>query len=386
MLASDKSYTALLFLLPALFFSAIASAIKGNLWGHENFFIGSIGEIVEQSVRFGVCIAFFMLGFDKLAITSLSLSVGCFFSMLIVLIYYIAKGSKFSRPNGYLAPLLRSSTPITVSRAVSSVVGSITALVVPFLLMRSGLNEAEALAQYGASMGMAMPLLFLPITVVGSMSFVLVPTLSSDSARNDSDGAINKIRSSIFATVVIAGGCMPLFYSLGGAIGTFLYDNALAGSFLSSVAWILLPLSVESITSSQMNSLDLEKRAFVNYVIGAICQFVVMFACFSNFNIYILGFATGVSLTVTSVLNIFAISKKVRRKINVLPVTALAFLGAIPTSFVCGCVFDMLSPCPIVLALAIASVVSTLFYLGICFVFILPLRYKTLALKKKKVL
>ena len=179
---------------------------------------------------------------------------------------------------------------------------------------------------------------------------------------------------------------MPLFYSLGGAIGTFLYDNALAGSFLSSVAWILLPLSVESITSSQMNSLDLEKRAFVNYVIGALCQFVVMFACFSNFNIYILGFATGVSLSVTSALNIFAISKKVGREINVLPVTALAFLGAIPTSFVCGCVFDMLSPCPIVLALAIASVVSTLFYLGICFVFILPLRHKTLALRKKKVL
>ncbi len=385
-LASEQSYTSLLFLLPALLFSAIAGAIKGNLWGHENFFIGSIGEIVEQSVRFLVCIAFFMLGFDKLAVASFSLSVGCLFSMLIVLVYYIAKGSRFSSPKGYLAPLIRSSAPITVSRAVGSIVGSISAIVIPFLLMSSGLTPSDAMAQYGASMGMAMPLLFLPITVVGSISFVLVPTLSSENAKGKGEGALNKVRSSILATVVISGGCVPLFYALGRPIGTFLYDNALAGDFLSFVSWTLIPLSIESITSAQMNSLDLEMRAFINYLIGAVSQFIIMFCFYGHFSVYIVGISFGVSLSLTSVLNLIAINKKMGQKINILPITAVACVGAIPTSFVCGCIFNLLSFMPILLSLTLASCISIAFYLGICFIFILPLRSKTLALCKEKVL
>lgn len=385
-LTSGKSYNVLLLLLPALFFSALAGAVKGNLWGHENFFIGSVGEIVEQTVRFSVCLALFSLGLDKLSVTALSLSVGCFCSMLVVFIYYVAKGSRFSRPNGYIVPLLQSSAPVTVSRAVGSVVGSLTAIIVPLFLMRSGMSEAEAMAQYGASAGMAMPLLFLPITVVGSMSFVLVPTLASDTAHGENAAAAERIRAAIAATVTIACGCIPLFSALGKPIGTFLYDNSAAGSFLSSVAWVLLPLSVESITSSQMNSLDLELRAFVNYLIGAAAQLIVMLCFMNNFTIYIFGLSTGISLSVTSLLNIYSIFKRLKCRLGAIQPTVTAFLLTFPTSFITRCVFDMTASLPVIAALAIASVAGAAFYLGLCFVFLSRLRLKTLATSKKKVL
>lgn len=45
--------------------------------------------------------------------------------------------------------------------------------------MKRGLSGKESMYIYGYSVGMAMPLMYVPLTFVGSMAFVMLPTLSS---------------------------------------------------------------------------------------------------------------------------------------------------------------------------------------------------------------
>lgn len=73
--------------------------------------------------------------------------------------------------------------PITAVRAGGSLVGSAVAVLLPAMLIRAGATQTEALQMFGVVSGMAIPILSIPSTVIGSISLVLVPELSEDFYR-----------------------------------------------------------------------------------------------------------------------------------------------------------------------------------------------------------
>ncbi len=364
-----QSSVVLLFLLPALVFSSVYSAFRGNLWGRQRYFAVSLVEILEQIARIVICIILFIMGFNKLYMTALSLSLGCFVSMIaVVLCFFTAKG-RLANPKGQIVPLLKSSTPITVSRAASSVINSLIALAVPFLLMASGHTGTEAMALFGSSVGMAMPLLYIPITVVGSLAFVMIPTVSTGISKGHTKHVNAQVESSIGFSVIIASLFVPMFFALGEPIGRFVYDNADAGRFITASAWLLVPLSVENITSSVMNSLDLELKSFINYLIGSAVMFAILFAFYGNFNIIILSIGMGTGWTVTCALHILSIRKKTGLGFSYMGKLVKSVLLTIPTVFVTKCVFSLLSGLALFWSIAVSLLISLAFYAALAFVF-----------------
>lgn len=366
---SGDSALVLLFLLPALVFSSVYSALRGNLWGRQRYVSVSVVEIVEQVARIIVCVILFSLGANKLLSAASSLSAGCFVSMACVIGCFIKAQGKIYSPKGEILPLLKTSTPITVSRAASSIVNSIIAVVVPFLLTSSGYAANEAMAIYGAGIGMALPLLFIPITVVGSLSFVMIPTVSEGVIKKDFARVNAQIESAIGFSIIISALFVPAFFVLGERIGTFVYDDANAGEFLSRAAWLLVPLAVENITSSVMNSLDLEIRSFFNYLIGSAVMFAFCFAFYGAFDVTVMGAGLGIGWTVTSVLHIRSIRKRTGLGRRYLIKLAGAGAMGIPTVFVTKCVYSLCSALPAVAALVIPSVLSAAFFSSLCFAF-----------------
>lgn len=364
-----RSKELLYILLPALFFSAIYSSFRGNLWGRKRYFAVSIVEIVEQVCRIVACIILFVLGVDKLFSTAVSLPIGCLCSAVTVTFIYFLTGGKLSSPKGEIKPLLRSSMPITISRMASSLVGSLTAVVVPFLLTRSGASENQALALYGSSVGMALPLLFIPITLVGSLAFALIPTVSQNYGTKNYDAINRQVSNAIVFSVVIAGVFAPIYSVLGEQIGAFVYDDAISGQFLSKASWTLVPLVIESLTSSVMNSLDLEKSGFINYLIGSLACFIVMFSFYGSFDIYVLPTALGIGWTVSSVLDVIAISKRTGLGVKFWGKCVVSCLLIFPTCTVCRAVANICTPLHLFFVLAISSIVSTIFYALACLLF-----------------
>jgi len=172
-------------------------------------------------------------------------------------------------------------------------------------------SKSGAVSAYGMSVGMAMPLLFLPSTLIGSLAMALVPELASKLQKKQFKEVQAEVGRAIMFSISVCALSMPLFIAAGRPLGLLLYNNAEVGDYLVKAAWTMLPISLEQITSSMMNSLGLELKSYRNYCV----TIPIMVACVlalpfvMGMNAYFV--AMGASAAVQTVLHIFAIRKKI---------------------------------------------------------------------------
>lgn len=364
----SESMTLVIIMLPAIIFSGVYSAFRGCLWGKKRFISVSVVELIEQVARIVVCIVLFTLFTDKTRMVAVATSASCLISALACAALYFAFKGRLKNPRGELLPLFKSSVPITLSRTAGSLNNYLIALAVPFLLLSSGNNSTQAMYVFGSSIGMALPLLYLPITVVGSLAFVLIPTLSEAYAKNDRSTLQRQTESALIFSIVLAALFFPAYQALGTHIGVTLYDNIDSGVFLSRSAWLLVPLSVENIASSMLNSIDLEKKSLINYLAGAVLTFAIIFAFYGRFTVDVYTYALGAGLVLSSVLDIIDIKRRCGIKINFLKPLAVAAIPMYPSILLTEWIYALF-PAPPIVALIFAAVTGFCFMTVFCIVF-----------------
>lgn len=275
---SNASTEMLLILLPALIFSSIYEVLRGALWGEKKFFAISFTEFIEQVTRIIIIVLLFETTFLDMSLTNktaLSLSLACIISSIIVIIIYIKHGGNLAHPKYEFKNLIKSSSPVTAVRTVSSAVSSIIAILIPLRLMDFGYSSSEALSEFGIVMGMTFPLLMIPSTLISSLAVTLIPSISEQSNNIDNgelkDTTIlkNKINFALKITIVFSTILLPLFAALGSPICKFIFKNEKAGMYLSAAAIVMLPLGISQITSSILNAIGLEIKSLKNYVVSA---------------------------------------------------------------------------------------------------------------------
>lgn len=310
-----------LYSLPAIIASAIYCVLRSALWGERRFFAMSFTEFFEQVVRIILCFILFapgVLPFLSLGEkASLSLSISCVMSCLLVIIIYFALKDRLANPRGAFKPLLKSSTPITVVRSASSVVTSLIALIIPARLMLYGFTESQAMAEFGMIMGMAFPLIMIPGTLISSLAVALVPEISSKtsniddkSSTRDFDGLKSHVNLAINVSLAISMIFVPAFFVLGTPICEILFGSSGAGVYVSRAAIIMIPMGISQITSSLLNSMGLEMKSLINYVISAIALFLCIFFLpkYLGTNALIVGM--GSLSTISAVLNLRMLKKR----------------------------------------------------------------------------
>jgi len=370
MFAARESMILLMIMLPAIMFSGVYGAFRGNLWGQKRFVTVSIIELIEQITRIGLVIILALMGFNLLRITAVSMSVALAVTAICCIACFFKSRGRLKNPKPMLAPFIKQAAPVTFIRASNTFVGFLISIAVPFMLVRTGLSNAESLAIFGSSVGMAIPLLYLPLTVIGSLAYVLVPQLSASYAIGDKKVVQKQIETAISFSLVVASLFVPIFFALGQPLGLFVYRNATAGNFLRISAWLLIPLAAESIVSSMMNSLNLEKQSFINYLIGAGVMFGFMFAFGRNFRIELLSIGLGLAWTISTILDIIAIKKRTQIKVSafLVPLAKCAAL-IVPAGFVTAWIFNLVGGLPIIISLMIAGGAGFVFFGGLSIVF-----------------
>ena len=268
----------LIILLPALIFSSVYEVLRGALWGEKQFFAISFTEFIEQLARIVIIVILFETTFFKMSLTNktaLSLSLACIISTIIVCVIYIKRGGNLASPKYEFNNLLKSSSPVTAVRTVSSIVSSIIAVIIPIRLTDFGYSTTEALSQFGIIMGMTFPLLMVPSTLISSLAVTIIPSISEQSNDIDSGNLKNttvlksKINFALRTTTVFSALLLPLFSALGVPICKFVFKNSTAGIYLSVGAILMLPMGISQITSSILNAIGLELKSLKNYAISA---------------------------------------------------------------------------------------------------------------------
>ncbi|MDR2046439.1 MAG: oligosaccharide flippase family protein [Clostridiales bacterium] len=323
-------------MLPALFSTTVYCIIRGWFWGKKNFLVFGFTELLEEIFRiiFSVLLAGGM-------IASISGATGIAAAFLIsdaasaitLFALYFARGGKFVRPKDIKAAA-KSALPVTAMRVFGNIIGSLSAIIIPARLVAAGMDTGEATAEFGRVSGMAIPLLLAPLAVIGSIAVVLIPELASDSAADNTAVLNEKINKALTASILISGIFLSVYLPFGREVGTLLYNDAGAGLYLRYAALLMLPIGVNQISATVLNSVGKEGGGFVNFVIGTAVMIVLIVILPQYIGIYAVAVGTGACYIVTSALNIRLLKKKTGMRPTFFKplILVLAFSG--PCSFI----------------------------------------------------
>lgn len=388
---SSQSSEMLLILLPALIFSSIYEVLRGALWGEEKFFTISFTEFIEQVVRIIVLILLFETTFLNISLTNktaLSLSIGCIVSSIIVAIIYFKRGGKLYNPKYEFKNLIKTSTPITAVRTVSSIVSSIIAIIIPIRLMDFGYTSTEALSEFGIMMGMTFPLIMIPSTLISSLAVTMIPSISAQS-NNIDNGELknrselrNKINFSLRTTVVFATLLLPIFLALGVPICKFIFNNEKAGLYLSVAAIVMVPLGLSQITTSILNAIGLELKSLKNYVFSAILLIASILFLPKYIGTYALIVGELLMSTLVTILNIHMLRKRDLVNFKFLKTLFIMIVISITTALL-GYFINNILPLHYIISMIISGGVTFLSMIALICVFNIA-DFKLILLRKKK--
>lgn len=368
-LLSEKVRTIVVFMLPTLVFSSVYASLRGNLWGREKFVCAGVVEVVEQIARISMCIALFTLGFDKLISSAIAFSIGSMASAIACIVFFIAQGGflKFSKTE--ILQIGSTTAPITLSHLIGALSGTITSLLIPHLFSVSGYSQAQATALFGASVGMAIPLLFIPNTLVSSLSFILLPKVGALAGRKDYKNLNAKLNGALKFACFISCFFTAIYLSGGKLICMLVYNDALSGEFLTMVSFCLIPLAFESITFCVMNSLDMEYKAFVNGIIGYLVLWMVCLISYSAFSLLVLAVAYFLSYLTITVLHLICIKRKTGLTFSFISSLIKCVVITFVTFILSHNLFAITSALHPFLSLCISGGVSFVFYIILILIF-----------------
>lgn len=303
-----------LLLLPGLILTSIYAVIRGSFWGNKQFLPYSIIELLEDAVMVVLgCILVYgiadpVLGAQRATIAVL---VSYVFSFIVSLGWYFIKGGRLANPKNQLKPLFSSSLPITAMRTSTSILNSVVAVLLPVLLMNAyNLTNSEAISLYGVAIGMSVPILFIPSSLIGSISVVVAPELSENFYKNNTALVKYDVEKSVKAAIFIATLLVPVLFVLGGDIGEVLYSNELSGEIVHRCSFILLPMCLSMITTTVLNSMNCEKRTLIYFVVGAAAMIISIFTLTKYIGVYSYMVGLAANFTISGALNLNLLRKK----------------------------------------------------------------------------
>ncbi len=304
--------------------SAVHSCINGYFYGMKKTGFPAASQLAEQLVRVGsvFCIANYALSHGlqiSINVAVAGLAIGELASMLIsCTAVYInctrEQGRKQvcnkQRPKQRREPLCKKPAPITLftqsgakevltlyqnllslvlpltaNRIVLNLLQSVESVSIPVQLRSYGYDTATALSVYGVLTGMAMPLIFFPNALTGSIAVLLLPIIS----ENYTLGNVSLVRQATLRTIkyclLLGFTCLLLFALLGNSAGIYLFDSALAGHFITTLGFICPFIYLNTTLSAILQGLGMTVHIFITSIICLLIRLAFVFLAIPLFGI-----------------------------------------------------------------------------------------------------
>ncbi len=382
-----------LIVLPGLIFTSLYSVIRGVFWGNKDFLPYSIIELLEEICMIVVgtiLILFSTSAFEGAVYSGIAVLVSYIFSFTLATIVFFVRKNKLVNPKGELLPLLKSTAPITAMRTANSLATSLVSIILPMRLVKAGFTNAQALSSFGAATGQAMPLLFIPSTLLGSFTLVLVPEIAENYYKNQNLTLKQNIEKAIKFTAVLSCIFIPVFIVCGEEIGIIIFNSHECGKYLTASSFLMLFMGLSSVSTSILNSIGLENKTLIYFIIGSLFMLASVWVLPKFIGIYslLIGFAFVYGLT--TLFNFILIGKNCKIKPRYLRYLLLCTGLCIPTLIFGACLEKMLlSILGNTLTFLVVGSLQTVFSVALFFGFnLIDLkfvlsRFKGLKIKKK---
>ncbi len=358
-----------LIMLPAILSTTMYSVVRGWFWGKKAFIAFSITETIEEVFRIVFSVIFIsgaIAGLSGAYAIAVAFTVSDMLVAVVLLSIFFAKGGRLEKPKDFKKILL-PSLPVTAMRALSCLLGTLIAIILPIRLVTFGMSLAEATASFGRIAGMANPLILAPNAIIGSMAIVLVPEMSANGVKKEYVKLNRHLNSGLNFSFLICGLFMVIYIALGQEITMLLYNDRISGMYLEYAAYLMLPMGLSQLTQSALNSLGREKRAFINYVIGNVLMVVIIYILPKYIGIYAVAAATMVSLITTSILNVYSLRQYTDFDFGFIKRFITVLLFVFPSAFFAESIASLIGERLYVLGVFVGTICGVGMYALLCF-------------------
>lgn len=333
--ADERCMNIFLIVLPGLIFTTIYSVFRGVFWGNKDFLPYSIIELLEEicMIVVGIILINYSTTVYQGAIRAgVAVLISYLFSFTLSTIVFFVRKNKLVNPTSEFKPLLFSAMPITAMRTANSLSMSLVSLILPMRLILAGYTNAQAMSLFGSAMGQAIPLLFIPTTLIGSFTLVLVPEISENFYKKRSFYLKRDVEKALKFTTFLTSLFVPVFFVCGEEIGLLVFNCHECGTFLTISAFLMLFMSLSNVTTSMLNSMGLENKTLIYFIVSGLFMLLSIWFLPSIMGIYSLLIGFTFIYGLTTLLNLKLLHKNCNDKPVYIKFLLLSVLLLIPTS------------------------------------------------------
>ena len=374
-------------MLPMLLTACLYAILRGWFWGKKYFGIYSVSELADEILKIVFAILFLeggILAIQKEYAYALAMLAGDIIVVAIIIIMFIAKKGKLAKPTQG-KEITKSATPLTVTRIVGSLMSTFMSLILPSLLVtKLGMSQSMATAEFGRASGMVMPLIFTPTSIIGSLSVVLIPEIASVKAGKGVKTLSGSLGNAILFGCLVSCVFFTIFSGAGEELGDLLYDDPLSGEYLAFAAIIMIPMCLNNLVISMLNSMGKEFNTFLSHVIGCVILMIILLTTPSILGIKSYFVSLGAMHTTALILNLIVLNKHVKISSKVALKSGICLAFSLGVAVVCKLASNALSGSPQIVVIITVCVISAVAFAPFALLSkMIKVNFKKLTLKNK---
>lgn len=287
---------------------AVHSCIGSYYFARKKAFVPAATQLTEQAVRIGAAYVLYLIFLrENRPVTaliaaggSLAGEIAATLASLLAVSFYFGNHT-FSREearslktSALLEELFELSFPVSLNRILLTLLGSIEVVLIPQMLLRSGLTASDSLKTYGVFTGMALPLILFPSTLTASASVMLMPSVAELDALGDQKQILKVTDQTFLVCMVLGLLCGSGFFLFGPFFGQLLFHSKTAGIYIRYMSFVCPFLYTNTMLASILHGLGRPGRCLVHSVCGILIR--IFFVVFMIPRIGLRGYFYGIFL------------------------------------------------------------------------------------------
>ena len=273
-LGNSQTAPALLLIVPCLFLTGFENVHKAYFYGTGQTFAPTVSETLEMLCRIAAAVVLFGMVGKKLDAGQAAALIVCGMviselvsSVFLTTLYRIKRKKLIGKDDISGGRILRDiasvAVPVSAATLLGRLISSANMVLIPRILMHSGVGYDAAMEEFGVLSGMTMPMLMLPSAFLSPLITVLSPRFSAGNALDDRGMIRRKAAKALHVVGLIGFPSMALMLVAGRQLGMLLYQNEKAGGHIPMLAAITLLGFYYAVAESVLESIGLQKRCSV---------------------------------------------------------------------------------------------------------------------------
>ena len=241
----------------------------------DMFFTFKLIKIFNFSVA-GKCIA---ISFAALISTFASFLMG----MMFFLIPMKKRSKTIIKP--YFSEIVSIILPIALSGSLRSFLNMLQNMLIPWGLVKFGLNKTEAMQNYGIIKGMAIPVIVFPAALMSSFLTLLIPEISKAYENSDKDKIGRAVVKSSSVTIIFSIILTAIYIIFGNEMGVLIYNSEKVGKYIRILAPLTTFMFLDDVVDSALKGINKQMKSLQINIVESASRVFLLFILIPRFGI-----------------------------------------------------------------------------------------------------